>query len=84
MSARFAGRLVVSVTAADVGKRVSLRRRLSTGGYSDVLGVLESWSGGVLQVRRRDNEVVDVPEDVLVAGKVIPPAPPPRRRMPPP
>jgi hypothetical protein len=79
MSARFAARLVVSITAADVGQRVSLRRRLTTGGYSDVVGVLESWSGGVLRVRRRNDEVVEVPEDILAAGKVVPPAPPRRR-----
>ncbi|HEY7487622.1 MAG TPA: hypothetical protein VH912_24420 [Streptosporangiaceae bacterium] len=80
MSSRFAARLVVSVTPADVGRRVSLRRRLPTGEYSDVVGVLESWSRGVLLVRRRNDELVEVPENVLVAGKVVPPAPPPRRR----
>jgi hypothetical protein len=86
MSARFAARLVVSVTPDDVGQRVSLRRRLATGAYSDVIGVLESWSrpgrDGVLCVRRRDGEVVEIPESVLAAGKVVPPAPPrrPRRR----
>ncbi|MEU5880415.1 hypothetical protein [Spirillospora sp. NPDC047279] len=80
MSGRFTARLVVSVTAADVGQRVSLRRRLPTGEYSDVVGVLESWSGGTLQIRRRTGELVEVPEAIVVAGKVVPPAPPPRRR----
>ncbi|REE95997.1 hypothetical protein [Thermomonospora umbrina] len=80
MSARFAARLVVSISEADVGQRVSLRRRLPTGEYSDVVGVLESWSGGVLTVRRRTGEVVEVPRAIVVAGKVVPPAPPPRRR----
>ncbi|MFD0683285.1 putative acetyltransferase [Actinomadura fibrosa] len=80
MSGRFAARLVVSVSGADVGQRVSLRRRLPTGEYSDVVGVLESWSGGTLRVRRRTGEVVEVPEHSLVAGKVVPPQPPPRRR----
>lgn len=74
-----AARLVVTVTAADVGRRVSLRRRLPTGEYSDVVGVLESWSGGVLQVRRRNGELVEVPRDIVVAGKVVPDQPPPRR-----
>ncbi|MFC5185431.1 putative acetyltransferase [Actinomadura harenae] len=80
MSGRIGARLVVSVTPADVGERVSLRRRLPTGEYSDVVGVLESWSGGVLEVRRRNGELVDVPEGIVVAGKVVPPAPPPKRR----
>jgi hypothetical protein len=81
MSSRFAARLVVSITPADVGQRVSLRRRLPTGEYSDVVGILESWSRGVLTVRRRTDEVVEVPESILVAGKVVPPMPP--RRKPP-
>jgi hypothetical protein len=76
MSARFGARLVVTVTPADVGERVSLRRRLPTGEYSDVVGVLESWSDGVLQIRRRTDELVEVPEGIIVAGKVVPPAPP--------
>jgi hypothetical protein len=79
MSGRFAARLVMYVTEADVGQRVSLRRRLPTGEYSDVVGVLESWSGGVLTIRRRTGEVVEVPRDIVVAGKVVPPQPPPRR-----
>jgi hypothetical protein len=80
MSSRFAARLIVSITRADVGQRVSLRRRLTIGGYRDVVGVLESWDGGTLVVRRRDGERVEVPEDTLVAGKVVPP--PPARRPP--
>ncbi|WP_309239503.1 hypothetical protein [Actinomadura sp. J1-007] len=43
------------------------------------MGVLESWSGKTLTVRRRTGEVVDVPEDAMVAAKVVPPQPPPRR-----
>ncbi|WP_067477218.1 putative acetyltransferase [Actinomadura hibisca] len=80
MSGRLAARLVVSISSADVGQRVSLRRRLPTGEYSDVVGVLESWSDGRLLVRRRTGEVVEVPEGIVVAGKVVPPAPPERRR----
>jgi hypothetical protein len=79
MSSHFAARLVVSVTPADVGQRVSLRRRLPTGGYSDVVGILESWSRGILVVRRRDDELIEVPESALAAGKVVPPLPPRRR-----
>jgi hypothetical protein len=80
MSARFGARLVLTVTPADVGERVSLRRRLPTGEYSDVVGVLESWSGGVLKIRRRTDELVEVPEGIIVAGKVVPPVPPRRPR----
>ena len=80
MSSRFAAQLVVTVTPADVGRRVSLRRRLPTGEYSDVVGMLESWSDGVLMVRRRTDELVEIPERIMVAGKVVPPMPPPRVR----
>jgi hypothetical protein len=75
MSSYFRARLVVSITPADVGRRVSCRRRLPTGGYSDVVGVLESWSHGTLKIRRRDEELVEVAEDTLAAGKVVPPPP---------
>jgi len=67
------------VTPSDVGRRVSLRRRLPNGGYSDVVGNLHAWADGVLKVRRRDDSLVTVAEADLVAGKVVPP-PPPRRR----
>ncbi|MDX6738679.1 hypothetical protein [Actinocorallia sp. A-T 12471] len=80
MSSQFAARLVVAVSPADVGARVSLRRTLQTGGYSDVVGVLESWADGVLRVRRRTGELVEVPASALVAGKKVPPAPERRAR----
>ena len=62
----------MTVTPADVGARVSLRRAVD-GGVSDVVGVLESWASGVLSVRRRDGTVVSVAEADLVAGRVVPP-----------
>ncbi|MCW2606222.1 MAG: hypothetical protein JWO60_915 [Frankiales bacterium] len=72
------------VTPDDAGVRVSLRRRLPEGAqpetYSDVLGVLESWSDGLLRVRRRDDVVVEVAEADVVAVKRIPPAPVRRQR----
>ena len=79
MSGRLVARLVVAVSPADVGQRVSLRRRLPEGAYSDVVGVLESWSDGVLTIRRRDGEAVEVAEETVVAGKVVPFHPPARR-----
>lgn len=80
MSHSLGERPLVKVTPADVGRRVSLRRRLPIGAYSDVVGVLESWAAGTLRVRRRTGEVVEILEETVVAGKVVPPAPPPRRR----
>jgi hypothetical protein len=76
---RFVIRYVVSVTPDDVGRRVSLRRRVPNGAYSDVLGILLSWAEGELTVRRKDDSIVSIAEADLVAGKLIPPPPPPRR-----
>ncbi|MER5800333.1 GNAT family N-acetyltransferase [Streptomyces mirabilis] len=83
-----AGRLEVRITAADVGKRVSVRRMITdiegaAGGekFTDTVGVLTSWDESVLLITRRDGEVVRIPESSLVAGKVVP-ATPARRRGP--
>ncbi|MFJ5264110.1 GNAT family N-acetyltransferase [Streptomyces sp. NPDC088387] len=77
------GRLVVRITAADVGKRVSVRQRLDTGDttgeFTDTVGVLTSWDDGVLVITRRDGESVRIVESSLVAGKVVPAAPARRR-----
>ncbi len=78
-----AARLVVRITAADVGKRVSVRRLGEPGvtgeKFTDTVGVLTSWDNGVLLITRRDGESVRIPESSLVAGKVVPPAPARRR-----
>ena len=80
-------RLVVAIGADDVGSRVSVRHLIagsrpdeSGAQMTDVVGHLESWSGGLALVRRRDGEVVTVPIDRIVAAKVVPPAPPRRTR----
>lgn len=64
-----------------MGARVTLRRRLPEGGYADTVGHLLSWSGGVLAVRRRTGETVEVADDDVVASKVVP-TPAPRSRPP--
>ncbi|MGW2704427.1 GNAT family N-acetyltransferase [Streptomyces sp. NPDC001340] len=77
------GRLEVRITAADVGKRVSVRRLSEPGvteqKFTDTVGVLTSWDNGVLMITRRDGQSVRIPESVLVAGKVVPAAPARRR-----
>lgn len=62
----------------DVGARVSVRRALSMGRQTDVIGQLESWERGLLHVRRSDGEIVEIEESTVVAGRTIPPAPPRR------
>ncbi|MFJ4919645.1 GNAT family N-acetyltransferase [Streptomyces sp. NPDC088725] len=77
------GRLEVRVTAADVGKRVSVRKMTRPGGggekFSDTIGVLTSWDDGVLHITCRDGRSVRIPAADLVAGKVVPAAPARRR-----
>lgn len=46
--------------------------------YGDVLGVLTSYTDGVLVIHRRDGSDVAVPEAEVVAGKRVPPPPAPR------
>lgn len=76
-------RLVVRITPADVGKRVSVRQLLEiTDGhptFTDTVGVLVSWDAGVVCVTRKSGETVLIDEAALVAGKVVPPSPPSRR-----
>ncbi|GAA0949980.1 hypothetical protein [Nonomuraea longicatena] len=69
------GRLVIKITPADVRARVTTRRTVP-GGFRDAVGVLESWTSGVLRVRKRDGTIVEIAEESLVAGRVVPAAPP--------
>jgi hypothetical protein len=71
MTPRFAGRLVVSVSPSDVGRKVTVRRR-DPEGFRDTVGILESWNDGVLRVRKRDGTLVAIPEGAVVAAKVVP------------
>ncbi|MBT2423616.1 GNAT family N-acetyltransferase [Streptomyces sp. ISL-22] len=77
------GRLEVRITAADVGKRVSVRRlndpAVPGEKFTDTVGVLASWDDGVLLITRKSGETVHIPETSLVAGKVVPAAPARRR-----
>ncbi|MGW5196996.1 GNAT family N-acetyltransferase [Streptomyces spiralis] len=77
------GRFEVRITAADVGKRVSVRRLSEPGGtgekFTDTVGVLTSWDDGVLLITRKGGETVRIAETSLVAGKVVPAAPARRR-----
>ncbi|MET3983108.1 GNAT family N-acetyltransferase [Streptomyces sp. PvR034] len=69
----------IRITQADVGKRVSVRRVETASGrsvtFTDTLGVLTSWTGGVLLITQKNGKSVRIAESLLVAGKVVPPAP---------
>ncbi len=74
-------RLEVRLTGADVGQRVVLRwrRPARDGGYevADVLGILEAADALSFTVRKASGELVVVPRNLALAGKIVPP--PPRR-----
>jgi hypothetical protein len=70
-----AARLVITISSADIGARITTRRKVPEG-FRDTVGTLESWEGGVLRIRRRDGTVVEISEETLVAGRVVPAAPP--------
>ena len=76
-------RFVNRLTREDVGDRVVIRRWVTDDERglvpSDLLGHLESWSDdGILAVRRKDGELVEVDERDILAAKTIPPPPDPR------
>ncbi|MGW2179510.1 GNAT family N-acetyltransferase [Streptomyces sp. NPDC001732] len=77
------GQLKVRITPNDVGKRVSVRRVCEAGPqgakFTDTVGVLTSWTDGVLSITQKSGESVRIEESVLVAGKVVPAAPARRR-----
>ncbi|MPZ73340.1 MAG: hypothetical protein GEU74_08935 [Nitriliruptorales bacterium] len=74
-------RLVVRITPADVGRRVSLRSRLHGAAPSatDTVGYLRSWVDDELLVERKDGATVRIHAADLIAGKVVPDQPPQRR-----
>ncbi|MGP3972937.1 GNAT family N-acetyltransferase [Streptomyces sp. 8N114] len=80
------GRLEVRITPSDVGKRVSVRSLTAAGEphgrFTDTLGILTSWTGGVLRITRRDGEQIEIEEASMVAGKVVPQTPARRRGLP--
>ncbi|QKW08968.1 GNAT family N-acetyltransferase [Streptomyces sp. NA04227] len=73
------GQLVIRITSADVGKRVSVRALSggvgATGKFTDTIGILTDWDDGVLYITRKSGERVRIAESSLVAGKIVPPAP---------
>ncbi|WP_436763901.1 putative acetyltransferase [Streptosporangium sp. V21-05] len=77
MALGFSARLNITLTPADVGKRVTTRRRVPEG-FRDAVGELEFWRDGVLGVRRRNGTLVEIDEETLAAAKVVPESPRPR------
>ena len=72
-------RLEVRLTETDVGARAVIRWRRPAGEgreeVADVLGVLEAADDSSLRIRKASGELVTIPRDRALAGKVIPPPP---------
>src|SRR5215213_256236 len=71
-----------------VGRRVVVRRVLPgqtgpSGGpaMTDLLGVMESWSAEVTEVRGEDGQVTEIRLADIVSGKPVPPRASPRMRV---
>jgi ribosomal protein S18 acetylase RimI-like enzyme len=75
-AARPAALLAVRISPADVGRRVTVRRRLDESMATDVVGHLRTWDGGwagALVVERRDGTRVEMRAADLLAARVVPP-----------
>jgi len=76
-------RLEIRLTAADVGQRVVIRWRRpgphASEQVADVLGILEQYDPEFFTVRTRDEQIIVIPRDRALAGKVVPAARSPRR-----
>lgn len=59
------------------GHRVTVRRKLAEGGYSDVVGVLEHIDISSVTVRTHKGDTVTITRSEIAAARVVE-APPPR------
>jgi hypothetical protein len=62
-----------------LGARVTIRRRLAEGGYSDTVGVLEAAAADHVEVRRRSGERRRVEASEIAIAHLITPRPDRRR-----
>lgn len=70
----------VAIDRSDLGRRVTVRYRLAEGGFSDVVGILETCDDATFGVRDRNGTLRVVARSDVVAAKVVPAAPPRRPR----
>jgi hypothetical protein len=79
-------RLDVRLAAGDVGRRVVIRWRRPDGKNgeetADVLGVLEVADAATFTVRKASGELVTIPRDRALAGKIVPAVPRRKHREP--
>jgi hypothetical protein len=61
----------VNVGCEDLGRRVTVRYRLPSSGYSDVIGILETCDEHTFGIRDRTGALRTIVRADLVAGKVV-------------
>lgn len=61
----------VAIDCNDLGRRVTVRRRLSVGGFTDVVGILEGCTEHTFVVRDRNNKVHRLVRSEVAAAKVV-------------
>jgi hypothetical protein len=71
-------RLRISVTCDDIGRRVTVRKHLASGGFSDVVGILENCDDEQFSVRDRTGKLRRIQRTEIAAAKVVPAPRPPR------
>lgn len=63
------------ITAADVGRRISVRRRTTSGAATDVVGDLVAWTPDALTVNDRDDVAHHVAHRSVIAARIVRAAP---------
>ena len=53
------------------GHRVTVRRKLSEGGYTDIVGVLEHIDISSANIRTHKGDVVTIPRSEIAAARVV-------------
>ena len=53
------------------GQRVTIRRKLPEGGYSDVIGIAEHVDDASVTVRNHKGETIEINRSEIVAARVI-------------
>jgi hypothetical protein len=64
-------RSVDQIGPQHLGRRVTVRRTLPDGGYSDVIGVCENADASSITVRSKNGESIVIARSDIVAARVV-------------
>ena len=64
-------RSVGQIGPEHLGRRVTVRRALAEGGYSDVVGICEQADADSVTVRNKKGEAITVRRGDIVASRVV-------------